>query len=271
MAARSSSVAPVAIITGAAGDIGRAAALKLVSVGSDVVLFDLERVGVQLAETRLQCEAVRSGSVVAVDHFDVCSQDSVNSAFERLAEEQIVATKLFNNAGRQGKFESVLDVSDETMRAVFEVNVYGVLNVLQVFARTLRSLGLPGSIVNMASMAGVGGAPNMPAYAASKGAVLALTSSAAKDLAEFNIRVNSVSPGFIGPGIMWDSQVAGQAKAESRHFPDTVAAVAQQMISQIPIGRYGSLTEVADVVGFLLSDDSSYMTGSNLEIAGGAR
>jgi NAD(P)-dependent dehydrogenase (short-subunit alcohol dehydrogenase family) len=119
-------------------------------------------------------------------------------------------------------------------------------------------------------MAGVNGAPNMPAYATSKAAVIGLTQSASRDLAPHGIRVNAVSPAFIGPGAMWDNQVAQQAAAGSQYYAPEPDAVAKQMIDAIPLRRYGSPAEVAYVICFLAGDRSSYLTGINIEIAGGA-
>jgi NAD(P)-dependent dehydrogenase (short-subunit alcohol dehydrogenase family) len=129
--------------------------------------------------------------------------------------------------------------------------------------------GVPGAIVNAASMAALGGPPNMVAYATSKAAVLGLTRTAATDLAPHGIRVNAVSPAFIGPGTMWDRQVELQAATPSPYYSDDAGTVAREMIAQVPLRRYGSVDEVASVVHFLLSDDASYLTGINIEIAGG--
>jgi NAD(P)-dependent dehydrogenase (short-subunit alcohol dehydrogenase family) len=130
--------------------------------------------------------------------------------------------------------------------------------------------GSGGTVVNLASMAGVSGAPNMPAYSASKAAVIGLTKAAAKDLAPSGIRVNAVSPAFIGPGRMWDTQVARQADAGSQYYRSDPDDVAAQMIGMVPMRRYGSTHEVATVVAFLLSDDASYVTGANVEVSGGS-
>jgi NAD(P)-dependent dehydrogenase (short-subunit alcohol dehydrogenase family) len=124
--------------------------------------------------------------------------------------------------------------------------------------------------VNIASMAGVSGAPNMPAYSASKAAVIGLTKATAKDLAPHGIRVNSVSPAFVGPGRMWETQVARQAAAGSQYYATDPDEVAAQMIGMVPLRRYGSVQEVATVVAFLLSDDASYVTGVNVEVSGGS-
>jgi NAD(P)-dependent dehydrogenase (short-subunit alcohol dehydrogenase family) len=127
-----------------------------------------------------------------------------------------------------------------------------------------------GAIVNIASMAGVSGAPNMPAYSASKAAVIGLTKAAAKDLAPQGIRVNAVSPAFIGPGRMWETQVERQAAAGSQYYATDPDTVAEQMIGMVPMRRFGSVHEVASVVAFLLSDDASYVTGVNIEVSGGS-
>jgi len=155
-------------------------------------------------------------------------------------------------------------------RRVLEVNVLGAMIVLAAAARAMIDGGAGGAIVNIASMAGVSGAPNMPAYSASKAAVIGLTKAAAKDLAPHGIRVNAVSPAFIGPGRMWDTQVARQAAAGSQYYASDPEAVAAQMIELVPMRRYGSVHEVANVVAFLLSDDASYVNGVNLEVSGGS-
>ena len=110
----------------------------------------------------------------------------------------------------------------------------------------------------------------MAAYSASKAAVIGLTKAAAKDLAPAGIRVNAVSPAFIGPGRMWDTQVAQQAAVGSQYFASTPDEVAAQMIGMVPLRRYGSTDEVARVVTFLLSEEASYVTGVNLEVSGGS-
>jgi NAD(P)-dependent dehydrogenase (short-subunit alcohol dehydrogenase family) len=191
--------------------------------------------------------------------FDVTDEGAVNRALEGLGP----LGGLVNNAGYQGVFTSVERYPLDDARRVLEVNVLGVLTVLGAVARTMTG---GGAVVNVASMAGVSGAPNMPAYSASKAAVIGLTKAAAKDLAPRGIRVNAVSPGFIGPGRMWETQVAEQAAAGSQYYAGNVA---EQMIGMVPLRRYGSVREVASVVAFLLSEDASYVTGVNVEVSGG--
>jgi len=126
-----------------------------------------------------------------------------------------------------------------------------------------------GAIVNTASMAGHGLPPNMIAYATSKAAVVHFTKLAAKDLAPYNIRVNSISPAFIGPGFMWTRQVELQAAADSVYYDKDPKKVALAMVSEPPMKRYGSIEEVIGPVAFLLSDDASYLTGIDIKITGG--
>jgi NAD(P)-dependent dehydrogenase (short-subunit alcohol dehydrogenase family) len=178
-------------------------------------------------------------------------------------------TAVVANAGVQGEFAPVQEHDVEVARRVLDVNVVGVFNTVSAAARVMIA-GDGGSIITMASMAGVNGAPNMPAYAASKAAVIGLTKSAARDLAAHAVRVNAVSPGFIGPGAMWENQVARQAEAGSQYYASDPQTVARQMIAQIPMRRRGTAEEVADVICFLAGPRSSYLTGNNIEIAGGA-
>ena len=243
------------LVTGAAGDIGTAIAEVLVARGHDLVLADHPDASERLDELcqRLGAECVR---------FDVTDEAAVAAAIDGLAP----LGGVVNNAGYQGVFTSVDRYPLDDARRVLEVNVLGVMTVLAAAARVMTG----GAIVNVASMAGVSGAPNMPAYSASKAAVIGLTKAAAKDLAPMGIRVNAVSPAFIGPGRMWDTQVARQAAAGSQYYATDPEAVAAQMIELVPMRRYGSVHEVANVVAFLLSDDASYVNGVNLEVSGGS-
>ena len=241
----------VVLVTGAAGDIGAAIATHLDDQGWRVVRADHPSRADSLTRTR---------DVVI---FDITDTDATNAAIRELPP----LSALVNNAGYQGVFAPVDRYPVDDARQVLEINVVGLMNVLAAAARTMID---GGAIVNLASMAGVSGAPNMPAYSASKAAVIGLTRAAAKDLAPAKIRVNAVSPGFIGPGKMWQTQVAEQAAAGSPYYPSDPDAVARTMLELVPLRRYGSPQEVAEVVGFLLSDAASYLTGVNIEVSGGS-
>jgi NAD(P)-dependent dehydrogenase (short-subunit alcohol dehydrogenase family) len=251
------------LVTGAAGDIGGAIAEEL-APARNVVLADRADRAEALAHRAEACRAL-GGDVTTVT-FDVTDE---RAAGEALAE---VGTPggVVNNAGYQGVFAPVERYPLDDARAVLEINVLGAMTVLAVAARAMVSNGQGGAVVNVASMAGVSGAPNMPAYSASKAAVIGLTKAAAKDLAPAGIRVNAVSPGFIGPGRMWQAQVGEQAAVDSPYYANDPETVARQMLELVPLRRYGSVHEVAAVVAFLLSDAASYLTGLNIEVSGGS-
>jgi NAD(P)-dependent dehydrogenase (short-subunit alcohol dehydrogenase family) len=253
-----------ALVTGAAGDLGRAACVALAADGWALLIADHPSQARGLEATGSACSATGSA------RFDVTDHDAVADAVSELASRHGVPTAVVANAGVQGDFAPVHEHDIATVRRVLDVNVGGVFITIQVAARVMIEAQAAGSIVTMASMAGVNGAPNMPAYAASKAAVIGLTKAASRDLAPHGIRVNAVSPAFIGPGAMWDNQVARQAAAGSQYFASDPEAVARQMIESIPLRRYGTPSEVADAICYLAGDRSSYLTGTSIEIAGGA-
>jgi NAD(P)-dependent dehydrogenase (short-subunit alcohol dehydrogenase family) len=257
-----------ALITGAAGDIGRAVAVRLASSGARLALTDLASAGERLEATSRQCAELVGTEAVTTIAADVTDRSSVVSCVAAASERLGPPDLVFNNAGYQGAFVAAPDYPADDFSRVMRVNVEGIFNVLQACAAVLRKAGRAGAIVNSASMA-ADGAPNMMAYSASKGAVVSLTRSAAKDLAPLGIRVNAISPAFIGPGEMWHRQVDLQAQAASQYFSDDPAVVAQQMLSQVPLRRYGSVEEVAAAVVWLLSPEASYITGQNIQITGG--
>jgi NAD(P)-dependent dehydrogenase (short-subunit alcohol dehydrogenase family) len=258
----------VVLITGAAGDIGSSAAAVLATATRHLVLADHPNASVKLAERAATLRA--EGVSVTESTFDVANRDAVASAFDFISTTIGLPTLVFNNAGYQGEFTRLDRMTSSDVERVLMINVVGVFNVMAECAARLIAANQTGSIVNTASMAGVGGAPNMAGYSASKAAVIALTKSGAKDFAPFNIRVNAISPAFIGPGMMWDRQVALQAAADSQYYATDPVEVAKQMINMVPLRRFGSTTEVANVVSFLLSDAASYLTGVNIEISGGS-
>lgn len=144
----------------------------------------------------------------------------------------------------------------------------GAFRVLKAVAASMRKTG-GGVIVNTASVAGLRGTPTMPAYVASKAAIMALTMSVAKDLAPHGIRVNAISPALIGPGFMWDRQNQMHAETGSPYFARDAETVAKNKVGGVPMKRLGSIDEVIKAVAFLLSDESSYCTGTNLIVDGG--
>lgn len=254
----------IAVITGAAGTIGLAVAEHLASLGADIALLDLQKDKLEDAATKVR----QYGTTVRPYVCDVTDAQCVNSTTEQVVSDFGKIDFLFNNAGFQGAFAPVQDYPEEDFNRVIQINVCGAFHVLQAVARQMVAQK-SGAIVNTASMAGVQGPPNMAAYGASKFAIVGLTQTASKDLAPHNIRVNAISPAFMGPGPMWDMQVEKQAKAKTQYFSTDPETVAKQMIGSVPMRRYGNISEIPGVVSFLLSDAASYMTGVNLPIAGG--
>lgn len=258
---------PTALVTGAAGDIGRAASVALARQGWALALCDHPDAARGLQTTA--DAVIAAGAPAWMATFDVRDATAAADAVARCVAEAGSPRALFNNAGVQGVFAPIDRYPLDDAALTIMVNVVGVFNVLATVGAAMVDAGSGGAIVCTASMAGVSGAPNMTAYSASKAAIVGLVRSAAKDLAPHAIRVNAVSPAFIGPGRMWDRQVAQQAGAASRYYSTEPAEVAAQMLGAVPLGRLGSPGEVASAVAYLLSDDASYVTGVNLEVAGG--
>lgn len=252
------------LITGGAGDIGKATARRFAADGAGAILLDINE-----AKLATVAEELAEYNVpVATFGCDVTNSDSVAKAFAEAVEKFGQIDYVFNNAGYQGVFTTTDEYPDDDFQKVIDINVVGVFHVLKAAAQYMRKSG-GGAIANMASKAGVVGPPNMLAYAASKFAVIGMTQTAAKDLAPYNIRVNALSPALIGPGMMWTRQTELQAAVGSQYFSADPKEVEQQMIDSVPMRRLGSLSEVANGVAFLMSDEASYITGFNLEITGG--
>ena len=257
-----------ALVTGAGGDIGAACAVRLAASGAAVALSDLAARTADLEETAQACRDAGAPATLVLP-LDVTDEDAVTAAVARTTEDLSTPTLLAGCAGYQGLFAPVQTYPAADTARVMAVNVTGAITVASAVARAMIAADSTGAIVTIASMAGVGGAANMPAYSASKGAVVAFTKAAMRDLAPHGIRVNAVSPAFIGPGTMWDRQVALQAETPSTYYSDDPATVAEEMVGQVPLGRVGSVEEVADVVAWLLSPASSYVTGENVLVTGG--
>lgn len=250
------------LITGGAGDIGLATAIRFAREGADVALLDVKDAGE--SEERVKAE----GGTVRSYRCDVTDYPAVERTAAQVAADFGSIDMLFNNAGYQGLFRQIHDYPVEDFSKVIHINLIGVFHVLRAVARHMVKKR-HGVIVNTASMAGVNGPVNMVAYGASKFGVVGITQTAAKDLAPYGIRVNSISPGFMGPGYMWDRQVDLQAAAGSQYYDPDRNVVAAQMIGEVPMRRYGGIEEIPGTVVYLMSEDASYVTGVNIKLSGG--
>ncbi|MBW4462873.1 MAG: SDR family oxidoreductase [Nodosilinea sp. WJT8-NPBG4] len=251
------------LITGGAGEIGKATAHRFAANGATIVLLDIN----EMRLTEIAQGLKDYGNPVYTVRCDVTDAQEVTDMFAIAVEQVGHLDYVFNNAGYQGAFAKTDEYPEEDFQKVIDINVVGVFHILKTAAQHLRKAG--GAIVNMASHAGVDGPPNMLAYAASKFAVIGMTQTAAKDLAPYGIRVNALSPSLIGPGFMWTRQTELQAGVGSQYFDADPKVVEQQMLNSVPLRRLGRLEEVANGVAFLMSDEASYITGFNLDITGG--
>ncbi len=237
----------VAVITGGAGGIGRAAGQLFVAEGADVLLVDLD-------ESALQAACAEIGSN-RVDYFvaDVTKQ-SDNAGMVAKATEKFGGVDVFlANAGIEGDVQSIEEYDEGRFDQVMAVNVKGVFLGLKNTMPAMRARG-GGSIVITSSVAGVNGSPNLSAYVTSKHAVIGLMRSAAKEGAANNIRVNTVNPSPVETRMM--------RSLEEGIAPGGADEVKAMMAANIPLQRYGEPEEIAKVMLFLASEDSGWVTGS---------
>lgn len=238
-----------AIITGSARGIGAAIALRLAKDGFSIALNDISEKSFENNDImeRITALGVRCEKYIA----DVSSHSECESFVKKVKEDFGSIDALVNNAGitRDGL---LLRMAEENYDDVIRINQKSVFNMTKfVGAVMLRQKS--GKIVNLASVAGLYGNPGQMNYSASKGAVIAMTKTAAKELGSRGINVNAVAPGFIKTP-MTDKLTDEQRSA---------------MLAQIAMKRYGEPEEVAGVVAFLCSDDAAYVTGQTIEISGG--
>ena len=241
----------VALITGTASGIGRAAALRFAAEGASVVAADISDANNETVE-----QIRRAGGDATAVHADV-SVDADMAAAVRTAEHLYGRLDVaFNNAGIMlGDDSDAVATTDEIIDKTLAVNLKGVLNGCRHQIPAMRRAG-GGSIINTASfVASVGAATPQIAYTASKGAVLALTRELAVVHARENIRVNALSPGPLRTELLMSYLDTDEKR--------------QRRLVHVPMGRFGEAAEMASAALFLACDDSSYMTGANLLVDGG--
>lgn len=239
----------VALVTGGAASIGRAIAMDLASRGAAVAVADRDGKGA----SGVAREIVAGGGRAEAFETDMRDDEAVGrmvaAAIDRLGK----IDGLVNNAGMLGPIAPLWETTDEQVRDVFDLNVRAVYSCTRRVAKHMMGRR-SGSIVTMASIAGKEGPRGISIYSGSKAAVIAFTKSWAKDLAEYGVRVNCVSPSLVGSTGMQAEMPAG---------------FAGDSVSRIPMGRPATMAEVANIVAFLLSDEASFVTAACYDVSGG--
>ena len=258
------------VVTGAGGNFGREGCLYFAQRGAKVAALDKNMAALEEA-IKFVKDQVPNATIVH-HSCDVTDVASVQKAVDDIAEALGSIDLLWNNAGYQGHIKPTLEYDPADFAMVMNINVTGMFIVLQTVAKKMVAQGKKDtlySIVNTSSVAGLRGTPAMVAYASSKAAVLSMTVSTSKDFAPHWIRVNAVSPALIGPGYMWDRQNELHAQSGSPYYATDPEVVAKNKIGGVPLKRLGSVQEVIQSVAFLLSEQASYTTGTNLVVDGG--
>ncbi|NSW55050.1 MAG: 3-oxoacyl-[acyl-carrier-protein] reductase [Armatimonadetes bacterium] len=237
----------IAVVTGAGGLIGRAIALTLAGDGADIVVNDL--VEETAKETAAMVENLGRKALVTVG--SAAKVEDVESMVEQTLDRFGRLDIMINNAGitRDGL---LVRMKDEQWDLVLDVNLKSAFLCTRAVARPMMKQK-SGRIVNIASVVGVIGNAGQANYSASKGGLIALTKTTAKELASRNILCNAVAPGFI------ETPMTHQLSEEAR----------SEWLKGIPLGRPGTAQDVADVVAFLCGPRSSYLTGQVISICGG--
>jgi len=243
-----------AVITGGAGGIGKQAGKVFSNEGAHVLLVDLD-------ETALQETANEIGNKnVSYCAADVSSAEGTKSYIQAASDSFGGIDILVANAGIEGQVQPIVDYDIDTFDKVMSVNVRGVWLGLKYAAPEIQKRG-GGSIVITSSVAGVRGAAGVSAYIASKHAVIGLMKTAALEMAPMNIRVNTVNPAPVNTRMM--------RSLEEGFQPDDPGQVKEMMSAMVPLRRYAEPIEIAKIMLFLASEESSYCSGGVYMVDGG--
>ncbi|MEZ7961747.1 MAG: SDR family NAD(P)-dependent oxidoreductase [Ilumatobacter sp.] len=227
-----------ALVTGAARGIGLASAQRLRRQGCKVVGVDIDADAMQVVIEHFD----------TVDTVDISDGSAVEALRDRLGQIDIIV----NSAGIVGPNKPTWEISDDEWKQTIDINLGGTFQLLRAFVPAMVERGW-GRIVNIASIAGKEGNPNLAAYSASKAAVIGLTKSIGKELATTGVLVNSIAPAVIA------------TEMNALNTPE----VLEYMISKIPMSRTGTAAEVAALVAWLSSEECSFSTGACYDISGG--
>jgi len=237
----------VCLITGASRGIGRETARRFAQEDAILYITDYNEGGLEPVVAELK---EKHQTDVTPLYFDVTDENAAKTAIMTVKKKHGRLDVLVNNAGIMR--DNVIGmIGSQLVHDVFNINVFAVINMIQL-ANKLMSRQKSGSIINLSSIVGLEGASGQLVYSASKGAVVALTKAAAKELAPNGIRVNAVAPGLINTGLL--DVLSDEKKAEN--------------IKNVKMGRIGEPLDVANVLVFLASDLSGYVTGEIIGVDG---
>ncbi|MGI9070842.1 MAG: SDR family NAD(P)-dependent oxidoreductase [Bryobacteraceae bacterium] len=236
-----------ALITGAARGIGKAIASRLLKDGMAVAIADIDEAATQKAADELA--ALGEPFPIAADITDAAA---VRAMVDRILDRYSSIDVLVNNAGVAGKAAPVVEYSEQEWRRVFSVNLDAVFYCCKAVLPSMLARG-SGRIINVASISGKEGNPNMSAYSSSKAGVIGFTKALAKEVATKGLYVNCVTPAVI------ETEILTQLTDEAVNY----------MVAKIPMNRVGKPDEVAALVSWLASEECSFSTGAVFDISGG--
>ncbi len=244
-----------AVVTGAASGIGRAIAHEFAAAGAAVIVLDLTLDAAEAAATEIRAS---TGSGCVAIACNVSDEASVAEAFARTGEFGIDI--LVNSAG-VAHIGTVMNTAPADFDRLFQVNVRGTYLCMKAAISAMATRGNGGVVLNTASIAATSGLTERFAYSMTKGAVVAMTLSAAKDCLPLGIRCNCISPARVHTPFV-DGFLA-------KNYPGREAEMMQTLAASQPVGRMGTPEEIAKLALFLCSDDASFITGSDVLIDGG--
>ncbi len=242
----------VAVVTGGASGMGEATCHELAKRGHKVGVLDVNGEGAQRVAEELRAEGADALGVTA----DVTNRPAVEEAFAKVRSELGPVSMLVTSAGMVG-FAPFIDITPESWARIIDVNLTGTFHCCQAALPDMITAKW-GRIVMISSSSAQRGSPLMAHYAASKGAVITLTKSLAREYAPLGITVNNIPPSGIETPMQQQSQAQGHVKSN------------EEMANQIPVGHLGTGDDIAAAVGFLCSEQAGFITGQVLGVNGGA-
>ena len=268
----------IALVTGAAGEfgLGRAMAVRLAQDGADVIVNDVVQKPYNLNESRwLGLQSVVSeiealGKRSAAFIVDITNSDKVSTMIEQIVSRFERIDILVNNAGSKPGRDRVfaVDLDEKEWDRVIKINAKGTFLCSQAVARHFIEKKINGKIINISSVVGKEAMPRYAAYSASKFAIIGFTQALALELAPYEINVNAVCPSLVDTERV--TQLVNTLTQTGDQFKDKYKELIQNRSGLVPLGRLATRTDVANIVSFLSSEQSNFLTGISIPVAGGS-